>query len=110
MTCSGHGNHNSDYRDYDRLFQTEPGASKIDRICIVAGGDAAYGAALVLTWLFWLLGDQSTRFYDVLPFVEALVLFVSLPLAWKVGIIGSAFVLQQKSNQIEGARFRFRTR
>ena len=58
-------------------------------ICIAVGGGAAYGAALFLAWLLWLLGDQTTKFYDILPFMEAAALFVSLPLAWKVGIIGS---------------------
>ena len=47
------------------------------------------------SWLFWLLGDQSTTFYDVLPFVEAFVLFISLPLTWKAGIVGSVLYLNK---------------
>ena len=58
-------------------------------ICIAVGGGAAYGAALFLTWLCWLPAAQTSGFYETLPYAEVLVLFVSLPLAWKVGIIGT---------------------
>jgi hypothetical protein len=60
-------------------------------ICLAVGGGPTYGAALLPAWLLWLPGDQTAKCYDILPFVEGLVLFVSLPLTWKAGIIGTAW-------------------
>ena len=42
-------------------------------------------------WLVWLPAAQTSGFYEMLPYAEILVIFVSLPLAWKAGIIGTAW-------------------